>query len=349
VRHARGWLVPGIALAACLGAPVSGRAQQPKFSTDVNVVNILANVFDLRGSLVQYLSRNDFLVEEDGHPETIRYFSKQTDLPLTLGLLVDTSGSMSHMFDEERSASAVFLQEVIRPKHDRVFVMNFDEQVRILQTLTSSRKQLDASLRRLEPDEFRVPVRTSGEAFSPDGRSTALFDAIYVASEAMMKNQKGRKALIVISDGMDVNSERSLADAIAAAQKADTLVYTIHIFDSALPTLLNSLQAASLPGDPQSNAVSATSTRTSQKLLNEGKESLQRLSFETGGASFEVSETTPFSAIYEQIQSQLRSQYNLGYSPDSANLEQGFHKIQVSTTKSGFKVQARNGYYAEKR
>lgn len=346
MRNAGGWLVREIVFAACLGVPAVAAAQATKFSTDVNVVNILANVFDQRGLLVQNLSKGDFVVEEDGHPETVRYFSKQTELPLTLGLLVDTSGSMSRMFEEERSASAVFFQQVIRPKHDHVFVMNFDEQVRILQPLTSSRKQMDAALGRLEPDEFRVPARTSGTAFSPDGRSTALFDALYVASEALMKSQKGRKALIVISDGMDVKSEYTLEDAIAAAQKADTLVYTIHIYDAAIPTLPLGPPAAA--NDPQAGALPSNWTRASKRLLGEGKEALERISRETGGTSFEVSEATPISAIYERIQSELRSQYNLGYSPGDADLAEGFHKIRVTTTKNGFTVQARNGYYAEK-
>ena len=357
VRKTNGWLMRakfGAAVFFCLQS--LALAQATKFSTDVNVVNVLANVFDQRGALIQNLSKSDFVVEEDGRKQDVRYFSKQTELPLTLGLLVDTSGSMSRMLDEEHAASALFFRQMIRPKQDRVFVMNFDEQVRILQTLTSSRKQFEAALAHLEPDEFQVPARTSGTAFSPNGRTTALFDAIYLASEALMMNQKGRKALIVISDGMDVNSEYTLNDAITAAQKANTLVYTIHIYDEMIPTLTLPLAPPGNSAGTQSDPAASVNThsdpaasnwvRAQKKVLMQGKESLIRASRETGGAFFEVSNDNPIAKIYQQIENELRSQYNLGYSPDPPKLEAGFHRIRVTTTRAGLTVQARDGYYA---
>jgi VWFA-related protein len=350
VRKTSGWLGRGAVGAAVLFCLQSqAPAQATKFSTDVNVVNVLANVFDQRGALIQNLSKTDFVVEEDGRKQAVRYFSKQTELPLTLGLLVDTSGSMSRMLDEEHAASSLFFRQMIRPKQDRVFVMNFDEQVRILQTLTSSRKQLESALGHLEPDEFQVPARTSGAAFSPNGRTTALFDAIYLASEALLKNQKGRKALIVISDGMDVNSEYTLEDAITAAQKSDTLIYTIHIYDDMIPTLTLPLSPPAAVGDPQSDPVASKWAKAQKKVLMQGKDSLVRASRETGGAFFEVSNDNPIARIYQQIENELRSQYNLGYSPDPSEPGEGFHKIRVTTTRAGLTVQARDGYYSEKR
>lgn len=356
VRKTNDWLVRGTVVAAVLFCLQSlAGAQATKFSANVNVVNVLANVFDQRGALIQNLSKTDFVVEDDGLKQNVRYFSRQTELPLTLGLLVDTSGSMSRMLDEEHSASALFFRQMIRPKQDRVFVMNFDEQVRILQTLTSSRKQFEAALAHLEPDEFQVPARTSGAAFSPNGRTTALFDAIYLASEALMMNQKGRKALIVISDGMDVNSEYTLKDAITAAQKADTLVYTIHIYDEMIPTLTLPLAppATSITQSDPANSVDSHSdpaasnwVKAQKKVLMQGKEALLRASRETGGAFFEVSNDNPIAKIYQQIENQLRSQYNLGYSPDPSKLAAGYHKIRVTTTRAGLTVQARDGYYA---
>jgi VWFA-related protein len=357
VRRINDWLVEGIlfiAILFCVRGPVL--AQATKFSANVNVVNVLANVFDQRGALIQNLSKGDFVVEDDGRKQDIRYFSRQTELPLTLGLLVDTSGSMSRMLEEEHTASALFFRQMIRPKQDRVFVMNFDEQVRILQTLTSSRKQFESALAHLEPDEFQVPARTSGAAFSPNGRTTALFDAIYLASEALMQNQKGRKALIVISDGMDVNSEYTLDAAITSAQKANTLVYTIHIYDEMIPTLTLPLAPPTTSAGTQPDPAASVDThsdpaasnwiKAQKKVLMQGKDALIRASRETGGAFFEVSNDTPISKIYQQIENDLRSQYNLGYSPDPSNLASGFHKIRVTTTRTGLTVQARDGYYA---
>ena len=225
--------------------------------------------------------------------------------------------------------------------------MNFDEQVRIIQALTSSKKQLDSALNRLEPDDFRMPARTSGAAFSPDGRSTALFDAIYVASEAVLKNQKGRKALIVISDGMDVKSENTLDAAIAAAQKADTLVFAIHIYDNAIPTLGLGLSGGA--ADPQAGVLPPSWAKATKQELSEGKAALQRAARETGGTFFEITNEMPLASIYGRVEDELRSEYSLGYSHDDADLKEGYHKLRVTTTQGGLTVQARDGYYAEAR
>lgn len=324
-------------------------AQEPKFSADVNVVNILANVFDQRGALVQNLAKHDFVVEDDGQPQNIRYFSKQSELPLTLGLLVDTSGSMARMRDEEHDASMQFFKQVLRPKHDRAFVMDFDEQVRILEPFTSSRRRLDAALSHLTSYQLRRPVRTSGEAFAPEGRTTALFDAVYVASEALMKNQHGRKALVVLSDGMDIKSEYTLADAVTAAQKADTLVYAIYIHDSVIGSLTIQLSPPVTGNDPQSFTGFSKRAAAVREVLNKGRDALDRICHETGGRLFEATDTDSMPSIYGQIQAELRSQYNLGFVQDDAVLKPGFHKLRVSTVQSGLTVQARDGYYAGNR
>jgi VWFA-related protein len=323
-------------------------AQEPKFSADVNVVNILANVFDQRGALVQNLGKRDFVVEDNGRRRDIRYFSKQTELPLTLGLLVDTSGSMARMRSEEHDASMQFFKQVLRPKHDRAFVMDFDEQVRILEPFTSSRRRLDAALSRLTPYQLRSPVRTSGEAFAPEGRTTALFDAIYVASEALMKKQQGRKALVVLSDGMDIQSEYTLADAVAAAQRADTLVYAIYIYDSAIQSLTIQLSPPVPGNDPQSLTGLSKRAKAGREVLNKGRDALDRICRETGGKLFEAAGTDSMSGVYNQIQAELRSQYSLAFVQDETGLKPGFHKLRVSTVESGFTVQARDGYYAGK-
>ena len=339
---------PKTAIAVCLLGAALAAAQEPKFSADVNVVNILANVFDERGALVENLAKRDFVIEDDGRRQNIRYFSRQSELPLTLGLLVDTSGSMARMRSEEHDASMQFFKQVLRPKHDRAFVMDFDEQVRILEPFTSSRRRLDAALSHLTPYRLRRPIRTSGEAFSPDGRTTALFDAVYVASEALMKNQQGRKALVVLSDGMDIQSEYTLADAVAAAQKADTLIYAIYIYDSAIASLTIQLSPPVPGNDPQSPTGFSKRGIAAREALHKGRDSLDQICRETGGRLFETTDVEPISGIYKKIQAELRSQYSLGFVQNDAALKPGFHKLRVSTMESGLRVQARDGYYAEK-
>jgi VWFA-related protein len=324
-------------------------AQEPKFSADVNVVNILANVFDQHGALVQNLTKSDFVVEDDGQRRDIRYFSQQSELPLTLGMLVDTSGSMARMRNEVHDASTQFFKEVLQSKHDRAFVMDFDEQVRILEPFTSSRRRLDAALSHLTSYQWRWPLRTSGEAFSPEGRTTALFDAVYAASEALMKNQPGRKALVVVSDGMDIRSEYTLADAVAAALGANTLVYAIYIYDSAMTSRTIPLSPPVLGNDPQSPGSFSKRTIAAREILSKGRDALSRICRETGGRLFEAADVDSMSGIYGQIQAELRSQYSLGFVQDNSALKPGFHKLRVSTVESGFQVQARDGYFVGKR
>ncbi len=213
------------------------------------MVSLLASVRDKKGHLVNTLTKDDFAVEQDSHPQTITYFSKNTDLPLTLGLLVDTSMSQRRLLDQERAASHDFLDEVLREGTDKAFVIHFDYQVELLQDVTTSRKKLDASLEELGTPEFSNTNGNGGSGGSGNGGSgnegsgggrgprghggggTLLYDSIYLASNEVMKKQQGRKAIIVLTDGVDRGSKESLRDAIETAQRADTLVYSILFAD----------------------------------------------------------------------------------------------------------------------
>jgi len=214
-------------------------APQTTIPVEVKVVNVLATVRKKKGEIVRNLTKDDFALEEDGRPQTIRYFAQETDLPLTLGLLVDTSGSQRRVLDQERSASSTFLDQVLRVDKDQAFVIHFDREVELLQDLTSSRQKLDAALQSLQTPQFS---RQGGGSDSSDSQSdpqqgshrrggggggTLLYDAVYLASNELMMKQTGRKALIVLSDGVDHGSKETLASAIEAAQRADTLVYSI--------------------------------------------------------------------------------------------------------------------------
>src|SRR6266516_2768384 len=194
--------------------------RQPTFSTNVKVVSVLATVHDKKGSLVRGLTKDDFMLFEDGRPQIIRYFSQDSDLPLTIGLLVDTSLSQRTVLKEERNASFHFLERALREDKDLAFIVQFDEAVFVRQDFTSSRKDLEATLQVLDP-----PSSDQGAS------GTHLYDAIRIASNQKMLKQHGRKALIIMSDGVDIGSQITLADAIQAAQRSDTLIYSILFSD----------------------------------------------------------------------------------------------------------------------
>jgi VWFA-related protein len=201
---------------------------------DVNVVNILATVRNKQGQIVTTLAKDDFKLEVEGKPQTIRYFAKVTDLPLTLGLLVDTSLSQRRLLEQERTASYKFLEDLLREWKDKAFVVHFDFEIELLQDLTSSRPKLEAALQKLQvPDARQQQTSGSSDPSQPrwGGGGTKLYDAIFLASDEITAKQQGRKALIILSDGVDQGSKVSLSRAIEAAQRSETLVYTILFTD----------------------------------------------------------------------------------------------------------------------
>ena len=214
----REWLA---AAAAGLAArQVRAQEQEPTFKTDIKVVSVLATVMNKQGQIVHDLNKEDFAVAENGHPQTLKYFSRDTDLPLTLGLMVDTSMSQVRVIDAERAASFRFVDQVLRENKDQVFVMQFDMSVQTPQPLTSSREALRKAL-------AFVDTPTRAELRNQYGGGTLLFDAVQRASREIMSQRQGRKALIVMSDGGENGSDSSIQEAIDSAHKTDTLVYSI--------------------------------------------------------------------------------------------------------------------------
>ncbi len=302
----RGFLAA--AVGAAVAAPVLGQ-DAPTFSADVKVVSVLANVMDKRGAIVRNLKKEDFAVLEDGRPQAIRYFTQQSDLPLTLGLLVDTSMSQAKVLDAERSASFHFLDQILRENKDHIFIVQFDVAVMTRQELTSSYKDLNEAL-------AAVNTPTRHELENGGERGTLLFDAIVQASKDVMQAQHGRKALILLTDGDDNGSNATVSDAIEAAQKADTLVYSILFSDSGFGG-------------------------------RDGKNVLERLSRDTGGGFFAVSKKQSIDQIYGVIQDELRSQYSIGYVADRPVRIPEFRKIELKTNEKGLLVQARERYWAQ--
>ena len=293
-----------LACAVIVCAALTAQDQDPTFRSDVKVVSILANVLTKDGQLVHDLAKDDFKVLENGRPQEIRYFSRDSDLPLTIGLMVDTSMSQVHVMEAERAASFRFLDRMLRPA-DKVFVMQFDLNIKTPQPLTSDRESIRKAL-------AFVDTPTRNELYSQMGGGTLLFDAVIDASRDIMTKQQGRKALIIMSDGGENGSEGTLSETIDAAHKSDTLIYSI-LFGG-----------------------------------TEGRSNLQRMSKETGGGYFEVTKKFGIDAVFDAIQEELRSQYNLGYVSDVPVRISEFRKLQLTTTRKGLTVQARDKYWAQR-
>jgi VWFA-related protein len=338
-----------------------------KFSADVKVVNVLASVRDKQGKIVSDLGKDDFALEEDGRPQTIRYFTRETDLPLTLGLLVDTSLSQRMVLGEERDASRRFVEKVLREDRDQTFLIHFDHDTELLQDLTSSKNKLDHALDNLElPDDARQQSRGGGGGYPGGGggypgggggypgggggypgggggrRSnlpgTTLYDAILLASDELMKKQQGRKAFILLTDGVDNGSKEPLFRAIESAQRADTLVYSIYFTgEESQP------QSPFYPGGFGRRRGGGFPPPRVERP--DGRKILQQISRETGGGFFEVSKKLSIDQIYDRIEEELRNQYSLGYTPDRTDAGTGFRKIAVTVRQKNMIAQTRQGYY----
>jgi len=331
-----------------------------KISVKVNVVNVLATVRDKPGKIVNNLSKQDFTLTEDGRPQSIHYFSRETDLPLTLGLLVDTSLSQRRVLDQERSASHSFLDQMVREDRDQAFIIHFDRDVELLQDLTCSHQKLEQALNALKTPEYTQTDSNGGGGSGPGGGhgggrhgghrggGTTLYDAVFLASDELMRKQEGRKALVLLTDGVDRGSKESLDTAIESAQRANTVVYSILFKDDesygggggfGRPSI--GFPGGGYPGGRRGGQRYPTEPRP------DGKKILERISKETGGRLFEVSKKQPIDQIYSEITEELRNQYNLGYTPDrEASNNSSYHKIQLSAKQKDMTVQARDGYYA---
>ena len=303
----------------------------PVFSSDVKVVNILATVRTKSGEIVANLTKDDFVLSEDNHPQSIKYFSRETNLPLILGLLVDTSGSQRNVLEEEETASYRFLEKVLREDLDKTFLAHFDFDTELLQDLTSSKQKLQIALSKMEVPGFGR--RRGGGGYGgyggPGGGGrggggmgggTTLYDAVYLASDEVMRQQQGRKAVVILTDGVDHGSRVSLTTAIEHAQRADTLIYSI-MFE----------------GEEGGNGP--------MSFGPDGYKVLQKMSRETGGGFFEVSRKMGIDAIYKRIEEELRSQYSIGYTPDHPVAGAAYRAISLKARRKDLVVQARQGYY----
>ena len=293
--------------------------EAPSIKVEVNVVNVFFTVRNHQGGLVGNLTKDDFTVFEDGKQQDIRYFTRETDLPFTMGLLIDVSPSQENLIEIEREAASQFFGSVLRPK-DLAFLISFGGDTDLLQDYTSSPRLLRAGLNGL-----KVNASVNGLGPSPvptiyDPKGTVLYDAVYLAAHDELHGQVGRKALILITDGQDEGSHYKIQDAIEQAQKADAIIYSIQYVDYQL--------------------------YRSHGMFYGGGSALSRMSQETGGRMFPVDRKHPLTEVFQEIQDEMRSQYAIAYTPANKARDGSYRKIEIRTGNKEYKVQARKGYYA---
>jgi VWFA-related protein len=298
--------------------PSSAESDNPleTFKVDVNVVNLLFNVKDKHGSLMPNLSKDDFQIAEDGKPQTIKYFKSETNLPLTLGILIDTSLSQDAVLPMEKQVGAEFLEQVLRDK-DMAFVISFDVNVDLQQDFTSSKKLLRAGMEgtHINASMGGGPGIGGGPFPTTRPRGTLLYDAVFLAANEKLSREVGRKAMILLTDGEDQGSQLTLRDALTAAQKSDAIIYTLLISDSHV-------------------------------AFGNGEHDMKKLCEETGGRVIRVgNKIEKLRDAFNQISAELRSQYSLGYTPTNNKRDGSFREIDIKS-KEGYKIQARKGYYA---
>ena len=320
-------ILTALALAAALMAqtPKTGKPEDDSLpapiKVDVNLVNILASVRDKRGGLVANLEKLDFTVLEDGKPQEIKYFERDTDLPLTIGLLIDVSRSQENLIDIERRAASAFFAQVLQKK-DEAFLISFGEDSELLQDYTNSAKLLTGAMNGLQVSSGvggigPGPVPTVGQP-----RGTVLYDAIYLAASEKLKGEVGRKCIVVITDGVDEGSKLKIDEAVEGAQKADTVIYSIDYSDSAFYGFLGGMGG--------------------------GYGALKRMSDETGGHVYQVDRKHSLEEVFKELQDEMRSQYSIGYTPINDKKDGSYRKLDVRTIDKTQKVEARKGYYAIK-
>ncbi len=333
----RWWLVLMLVLAAAVGAagqdsaPVlrdqTGSQNQEQDQTvetlkvRVNVVQLFFNVKDKKGALIPGLTKDDFELSEDGKPQTIKYFTAESNLPLTLGILIDSSGSQARVLDMEKQVGGAFLNDILREK-DEAFVIGFDVNVDLLQDFTNDVRRLKAALNKAKINtggsSTGIPGLGGGPVPTSNPRGTLLYDAVYLAAHDELAHEVGRKAMILLTDGEDQGSQLRIRDAIEAAQKSDSICYVLLIADRGF------YGGFGYSGDAE----------------------MKKLANETGGRVIEVgNKMDKLKEAFDQIARELRSQYNIGYTPTNSAQDGTFRKIELKS-KQGYKIQTRSGYYA---
>jgi len=311
--------LPFVVCLAALAAPLLCRAQpQATIRVDVSLVNVGFSVRDDRGNLVTNLTQDDIEITEDGVPQKIAFFAHSTDVPLTLGLIMDVSGSQQSFLKPHHDDLQGFLKTVLRSQ-DHAFLVCFANRLRLMADHTNSARELVDALRAFGKGRN---IEDFPQLGPPEHRllGTAFYDAIYYSSTQMMQNvERSRRALIVFSDGEDNSSAHHMMEAIEAAQTNDVLLFTIRYTEVR---------------DGRLNARNKYGTSV-----------MDRIAHETGGAAFDGTGKGLLDG-FRQIDEQLRSSYELAYHTSNPPGDRTFHKIAIKPRRPGLTVRAKTGYYA---
>jgi VWFA-related protein len=299
-------VILSLALLAASRPVFAQAADEPSpIRVDVNVVNVLCTVSDKRGGLVTDLGKEDFEIREDGRKQEIRYFTRETDLPLTVAMLVDVSGSVRSVLENERVAAGRFFDTVLRP-NDHALLLGFSSTLVLWQDFTSSSQRLNNALSQLHAIRFRgLPA---GGQMMP---GTLLYDAVYQTAVGKLEGVSGRKAMLIVSDGLDNGSRKHLDDAVQAVQATNTIVYAVCYDDKYF-----------------------------------GCAFLNSLARPTGGQMFVTGKKQTLDEIFHLIEEELRSQYSIGFTPVNAARDGKFRRLDVKVRPKGLRVSVRRGYYA---
>jgi len=358
------------ALVVALTAIPGFATQQPETDSSavlrvVKLVTLLVTVRDKHGQIVRDLTKDDFILQVDSRPQTLGYFSKETNLPLTMGLLVDTSWGQREVLDQERNATRSFLDQMVVQEKDKAFLIHFDREVELLQDLTSRHEKLESALDLLKTaDRERPSDSDDSDSRSGSGHKhgTQLYDAVYLASNELLKKERWRKAVVILSDGVDRGSKSTLEGAIESAQRADTVVYCIYFAGQREERGQRGdgggmgRPGGGWPGGgggwpgggyPGGGGGRRGGQRPPDEPRVDGKKILQRISKETGGRFFEASKKESVGEIYTSTAEELRTQYSLGYTPDKDSSAEGYHHLQLQVKRKDMAVQTREGYYAD--
>ncbi len=308
------------------GSEKSQDSQEPTttLKVNVNVVQLFFNVKEKHGGLVPNLTKNDFEINEDGKPQTIKYFTAESNLPLTLGMMIDASGSQRNVIDMEKEVGGAFLRQILTDK-DEAYVISFDITIDLLQDFTRDTHRLQAALNKAKVNVDYSSGGIPGMGGGPvpqrgNSPGTLLYDAVYLSSHDMLAKEVGRKAMIILTDGQDEGSRLKLQDAIEAAQKADAIVYVLLCADRGF-----------YGGFGYS-----------------GEGDMRKLTEQTGGRVINVgNKFDKLREAFDQIAAELRSQYNIGYTPTNEKKDGTYRKVEIKS-KQSYKIQARAGYYAGK-
>jgi VWFA-related protein len=305
-----------VALVACtLSAPALPQEpaqQQPTIKTEVNLVNLFVTVRDKKKHIITNLKKEDFRIFENEQEQKVAFFSAETTLPITLGLLIDTSGSEQNRLPAEQEAASRFLNQVLR-KGDEAMVISFDLDVDLLSDFTEDHAQLNRAIHHAQVNAAGPMVTAGTIPSGPNG--THFYDAVWVACGEKLATEAGRKALVIITDAEDFGSKVRLEEAIEAAERTNTVVHVLLVHD---------------PGYGWRPDVA------------------HKMAEQTGGRVIEVSSEKHLQEAFDQISEELRQQYTLGYYPTNGTRDGTFRKIKVETTDKELKVLARKGYYAPK-